>query len=142
MLQCLLGLLNLNIDLKELLSAREGMKKIMGDVLRVLYLFSGTLWLPELIVELSGFKKTLGEGEDVPKRRKIEDAVNLLNMAGLVSIKPGIRATASSKGEKTILISLVRKDEVLTELSMDEKVRKYLQAWKEALGNIRSIRCT
>lgn len=132
----------MNIDLKELLSAREGMKKIMGDVLRVLYLFSGTLWLPELIVELSGFKKTLGEGEDVPKRRKIEDAVNLLNMAGLVSIKPGIRATASSKGEKTILISLVRKDEVLTELSMDEKVRKYLQAWKEALGNIRSIRCT
>ncbi|MCD6340592.1 MAG: hypothetical protein J7L51_01390, partial [Desulfurococcales archaeon] len=107
----------MNIDLKELLSAREGMKKIMGDVLRVLYLFSGTLWLPELIVELSGFKETLGEGEDVPKRRKVEDAVNLLNMAGLVSIKPGIRATASSKGEKTILVSLVRKDEVLTELS-------------------------
>ncbi len=131
----------MNIDLKELLSARGGMKEIMGDVLRVLYLFSGTLWLPELIVELSGFKETLGEGGDIPKRKKIEDAVNILNMAGLVSIKPGIRATASSKGEKTILISLTRKDEVLAELSMDEKVRKYLQAWREALGN-RGIRCT
>ena len=132
----------MNIDLKELLSAREGMKEIMGDVLRVLYLFSGTLWLPELIVELSGFKETLGEGGSIPKRSKIEDAVNLLNMAGLVNVKPGIRATASSKGEKTLLISLVRKDEVLAELSMDEKVRKYMQAWKEALSNIRSIRCT
>ena len=142
MLRCLLGLLNLEVNLKEILTARGGLKEIMGDVLRVLYLFSGTLWLPELITELTGFKRTLGEEADIPKRKKVEDAVNLLNMTGLVSVRPGIRATASSKGEKTFLISLVRKDEVLAHLSSDEKVRKYHQAWRDALQSMKNIRCT
>ena len=126
----------MEFDLKEVLTARSGLKEVMGDVLRVLYLFSGTLWLPELITELSGFKRTLGEGE-IPKKNKVEDAVNLLNMAGLVTVRPGIRATASSKGEKTLLISLARRDDVLSHLSSDEKVCKYRQAWRDALSGIR-----
>ncbi|MCD6084153.1 MAG: hypothetical protein J7J20_01280 [Desulfurococcales archaeon] len=127
----------MEFDLKEVLTARSGLKEVMGDVLRVLYLFSGTLWLPELITELSGFKRTLGEEGGIPKKNKVEDAVNLLNMAGLVSVRPGIRATASSRGEKTLLISLTRRDDVLSHLSSDEKVRKYHQAWRDALSGIR-----
>lgn len=126
----------MNVDIRDILSARGGMKEVLGDVLRVLYLFSGTLWLPELISELSGFKETLKEESLIPTK-KIEDAVNILNVAGLVSIRPGIRATVSGKGEKTILISLVRNDEVLKALSQDEKVLKYMQAWKEALSSLR-----
>jgi len=33
----------------------------MGDILRVLLVCMGALWLPELRAELEGFRRTLGE---------------------------------------------------------------------------------
>ena len=115
--------------LSKVLEAEEGLEKVMGDVLRTLFLFSGALWMPELIGEYEGFVRTLGEepvGKDV-----LEEAVGKLKDAGLVDVKPGIRATHISGGEKTVLISLKRSPEVLAALSTDSRVMRYRSEWSK-----------
>ena len=106
--------------LSKVLEAEEGIEKVMGDVLRTLFLFSGALWMPELIGEYEGFVRTLGEE---PVGREV------LKEAVLVDVKPGIRATHFSGGEKTVLISLKRSPEVLAALSTDSRVMRYRSEW-------------
>lgn len=113
--------------LSKVLEAEEGIEKVMGDILRTLFLFSGALWMPELIGEYEGFVRTLGE-EPVAKE-VLEEALGKLKDAGLVDVKPGIRATHLSGGEKTVLISLKRSPEVLATLSTDSRVMMYRSEW-------------
>jgi len=113
--------------LSKVLEAEEGIEKVMGDILRTLFLFSGALWMPELIGEYEGFVRTLGE-EPVAKE-VLEEALGKLKDAGLVDVKPGIRATHLSGGEKTVLISLKRSPEVLATLSTDSRVMRYRSEW-------------
>ncbi len=113
--------------LSKVLEAEEGIEKVMGDVLRTLFLFSGALWMPELIGEYEGFVRTLGE--EPVGREVLKEAVGKLKDAGLVDVKPGIRATHFSGGEKTVLISLKRSPEVLAALSTDSRVMRYRSEW-------------
>ncbi len=117
--------------LDKLLTAREGIEKVMGDVLRTLFLFSGALWMPELIGEYEGFIRTIGE--EPVDRKVIEEAVSRLKDAGLIDVRPGIRATSVRGGEKTFLISLRRDPEVLAALSTDSRVIKYRSEWMRYL---------
>ena len=114
----------------EILDATEGNEEIMGDILRTLYLFSGTLWLPELIAEMDGFKRTLQEAG--VNEEAVKTALKTLSDMGFVTLKPGIRATFSRHGEETVLVSLVRDPQVLEALSRDRKVVEYRRIWREA----------
>lgn len=116
----------------EILEAEEGEKKVMGDVLRTLYLFAGTLWFPELYSEYVGFVRTLGE--EPVDTKVLERAVKQLSESGLVDVRPGIRATASPEGEETYLVSLQKSALLRQKLSADNRVRKYMNEWKKYLG--------
>jgi len=115
--------------LSEYLTSKEGIKKVAGDVLRTLYLFSGTLWLPELYSEYTGFVRTLNE--EPASRKLIEDAVAILEREGYIETKPGIRGTSRPEGEKTLLISLKFSVEIKNALSIDERVNAYLSEWRK-----------
>ncbi len=123
----------MNVD--EVLRADSGLGKVMGDVLRTLYLCAGALWLPELLAELEGFKSTLGESPYT--KEEVEKAVKELKAMGLVEVRPGIRATMEPQGEKTVLISLKRSAEVISSLSSDSRISHYRKIWEEVMSQLR-----
>lgn len=115
------------VMMEELLKANEGLESVMADVLRVLYVCMGSLWLSELMSEYRAFVEALGEkpaSEDEVKR-----AVDRLGEIGLVSVREGIRATMSREGERTYLISLKLSNQQLTLLRNDSKISKYRDLW-------------
>ncbi len=107
----------------------------MGDVLRVLYLFSRSLWLPEIASELEGFVRTLGER--AYSLREVEEAVRKLEELGLVKTKRGIRASIAEREEETILVTLSSEESLISMLASDEKVRRYRQILFDALSSLR-----
>ncbi|MEM0085754.1 MAG: hypothetical protein QXZ48_06325 [Zestosphaera sp.] len=114
--------------MEELLKATEGLESVMADVLRVLYVCMGSLWLSELMSEYRVFVEALGgapASEDEVKR-----AVSKLGEIGLVSVREGIRATMSREGERTYLVSLKLSSQQLAMLRNDSKVSKYRDLWR------------
>ncbi|MEM4486441.1 MAG: hypothetical protein QW116_04260 [Zestosphaera sp.] len=117
--------------MESFLKATEGLESVMGDVLRVLYICMGALWLSELIGEYRVFVETLG---GVPaSEESIKKAVEELCNVGLVSVREGIRATMSEEGERTHLISLNIDSRLLQTLRNDEKIAKYRELWSSYL---------
>ena len=115
-------------ELVRILSAREGIEEVMGDVIRVLHLSLGSLWLPEIFMELRGFKETLQES--VPKEEVIEEAVRRLGELGIVTLEEGVRASLSGRNERTYLVRLKRNPELIKALASDEKIAKYRDIWR------------
>ncbi len=115
-------------ELVRILSAREGIEEVMGDVVRVLHLSLGSLWLPEVIMELRGFKETLQE--EMPKEDIIEEAVRRLSELGIVTLEEGVRASLSGRNERTYLVRLRRDPELVKALAGDEKIAKYRDIWR------------
>ena len=120
---------------REILSSRSGIEFVMGDVLRVLAVCMGALWLPELVAEVSGFRRTLGE--NIPNPKDVEKAVMKLRDLGYVTVREGIKATMGPKGEQTILIRLVRNPELIEALSEDDRLGRYMRIWDEVLRGFR-----
>jgi hypothetical protein len=113
---------------EDLLKSTEGLESVMADVLRVLYVCMGSLWLSELMSEYRVFVEALGgtpaSEDDVRK------AIDKLSEMGLVSVREGIRATMSQEGEKTYLISLKLSSQQLSLLRNDLKISKYRDLWR------------
>ncbi len=117
--------------MERLLKASEGLECIMGDVLRVLYISMGSLWLSELVGEYRVFVEAIGGVH--ASESDIKEAINELSTAGLVNVREGIRATMSQEGERTYLISLKLNTQQLLALRNDEKVAKYRDLWRSYL---------
>ncbi len=115
-------------ELVRILSAREGIEEVMGDVIRVLHLSLGSLWLPEIFMELRGFKETLQES--IPKEEVIEEAVRRLGELGIVTLEEGVRASLSGRNERTYLVRLKKNPELIKALASDEKITKYRDIWR------------
>ncbi len=113
---------------EDLLKSTEGLESVMADVLRVLYVCMGSLWLSELMSEYRVFVEALGgtpaSEDDVRK------AIDRLSEMGLVSVREGIRATMSQEGEKTYLVSLKLSSQQLSLLRNDLKISKYRDLWR------------
>lgn len=117
--------------MERFLKATEGLEGVMGDVLRVLYMCLGSLWLSELFGEYRVFVETLG---GVPaSEESVRKAVDELSNAGLVNVREGVRATMSEEGERTYLISLNLDSRMLSTLRNDEKIAKYRELWSSYL---------
>ena len=93
------------MDLKEVLSHSSDPEMILGDVIRVLALYRGKLWLSEIIMELSSFRRTLGD--TVPSDKDVIEAVRKLSSLGLVKMHKRLRADLfRSKGIEDYLVEL------------------------------------
>ncbi len=111
------------MELTSILSAKQGLNKVMGDVLRVLALYR-RLWLSEIYSEIIGMNRSLGEEE--PKFDEVVNAVKALEKLDYVEVKEGVRASFQSTGStKDFLVALKNPYKILSMVLADEKLRRY-----------------
>ena len=123
--------------LMNILSASTGLSKVMGDVLRILILFAGSLWLWEIYLELKGFRATLSE--ESPTLGDVVRAVNRLSKEGFVTTEKRIRASLRGEGFEDLLVSLNLNFEERTKLLMDDRVRRYQLARQRAFSEFSNL---
>jgi hypothetical protein len=124
------------LDLARVLGSREGLEKVMGDVLRVLALYR-RLWLTEIVLEIEGMNTTLSES--IPTRKDVEKAVKELSTLGYVYVEKRLRSSLQSEsGVEDLLVTLNETPELLTALANDEKLNRYLAVMYSLLRKERS----
>ena len=123
--------------LMNILGASTGLNKVMGDVLRILILFAGSLWLWEIYLELKGFRTTLSE--ESPTLGDVVRAVNRLSKEGFVTTEKRIRASLRGEGFEDLLVSLNLNFEERTKLLMDDRVRRYQLARQRAFSEFSNL---
>ncbi|MCC6017240.1 MAG: hypothetical protein LM582_09415 [Desulfurococcaceae archaeon] len=124
------------MDLARVLGSREGLEKVMGDVLRVLALYR-RLWLTEIVLEIEGMNTTLSES--IPTRKDVEKAVKELSTLGYVYVEKRLRSSLQSEsGVEDLLVTLNETPELLTALANDEKLNKYVAVMYSLLRKERS----
>jgi len=96
---------------------------LMGDIVRVLGLLLGRLWLSELSAEVSAFRASVGRPQDFSEE-DLKLAIKRLEGLNMVSVEEGLRATFG-KPEPDSLIGLNVAIPVIEFLSKDEDVKRY-----------------
>ncbi len=120
------------MDLKSILSAKQGLEKVMGDILRVLAIYR-RLWLSEVYSEIVGMNRTLGEEE--PSMSDVIEAVKNLEHLGYVELKKSMRASFSSTSSvEDFLVSLQDPYRITPIIMSDEKLRRYNEIRYSVLG--------
>ncbi len=122
----------MSIRLSEILEAKSGIERVMGDVLRVLTLYMGTLWLWEIYQELKGFRRTLKEPE--PSFGEVSLAVSKLAEEGFVLTERRVRASLRGEGVEDVLVMLNLSKDELSLLHLDERLRLYQSIRREVFG--------
>ncbi len=122
--------MNILANCYELLNAKEGLEKVMGDIMRVLYLYR-SLWLPEIKSEVESLVTTLGETPY--SSREINEAIKQLISLGLVFVREGIKASLRDEGQQSILLTININDECVQHLLEDERLQRYQYARVRAL---------
>lgn len=125
----------MGLDASRLLEARSGVEAVAGDVLRVLYMFFGRLWLSEVVAEVNAFRRSVGD--DPVEPGVVEEAVRLLERSGLVNLERGVRASLSRGSVPDTLVGLAPIPHVLGALSGDERIARYREALSRALEELR-----
>ncbi len=121
--------------ISNILSSKEGLKKVMGDVVRVLWLYK-RLWLSEIYGEINGMNSSMNEG--VPSYKDVVKAVEELGKKGVVIIDKRVRGSlGSSRGVEDVLVSLIISDELMKEIANDEKLYRYRKLREELFKRYR-----
>ena len=121
--------------ISDILSSKKGLEKVMGDVVRVLWLYK-RLWLSEIYGEINGMNSSLNE--DVPSYKDVVNAVEELGKKGIIMIDKRIRGSlGSSRGVEDVLVSLIISDELMKEIANDEKLYRYHRLREELFKHYR-----
>jgi len=111
------------LDITNILKAKEGIEKAMGDVLRILGLYR-RLWLSEIYMEIEGMNSTLKES--VPSYNDVKNAVRELGDRGYVQVEKGYRGSLlHTNGVEDYLVTLNESTEVIDTLYSDRKLLEY-----------------
>jgi hypothetical protein len=130
MIYTLLGVVSLKID--DILLAESGLEKVMGDIVRVLSICMGALWIRELYMEIDAFYRSLDETP--PKQTSVEEALSRLEDMGIIEMTPAIKATMGPEGEKTVLVRLLQYNRVVSRIRKDSRLADYIIRYKRILG--------
>ena len=111
--------------------------KIMADILRVLCLTYGRLWLSEIVGEVNAFRRTLGERGELRFDEALRSVEELERM-GIVSSEKRVRSSfLLESGVPDILVNLNNRGLVLTVVFLDEKYIRYIKLREEAFKELR-----
>jgi len=106
---------------------REG--ELKGDVLRVLSIFGGSLWLSEIEDEIKAMNYSMG----VEVSGNVKEAVEELQKEGLVDLDYRTRGSLSGRDIKEYLVRLKQVEVVMAALANDRKYRDYLRLRYETM---------
>jgi hypothetical protein len=106
-----------------LTAPKDDKELLMADVVRVLSLASGKLWVDELYAELNAFRETLDRGsalsdKDVRKSTKALEALDIVTTEERV-------AANSGAPRPTLLVALNRSEPLAKLLLVDGDIRRY-----------------
>jgi len=96
---------------------------LMGDVVRVLGLLLGRLWLSELYSEVSAFRASIGRPQDFSEK-DLKLAIKRLEELKIVSVEEGLRATFGAPVQD-FLVGLNVVFPIVEFLSKDEDIKRY-----------------
>ncbi|MCX8168725.1 MAG: hypothetical protein N3E39_00655 [Candidatus Methanomethylicia archaeon] len=113
-------------NLKSILSKYRD--KITGDVIRVLSLGMGKLWLSELVLEINAFRRSLGF-EEVDEE-DVKNSIRVLEADGIITSESRLRSQLFGESVMDILISLVDYPSIVNELKNDERYNAYISKYR------------
>ncbi len=96
---------------------------LMSDVVRVLGLLLGRLWLSELYAEVSSFRASVGRPLEFSDK-DLQLAIKRLKELHIVNTEEGLRATFG-KPEPDTLVGLNVVAPIIEFLSKDDDIKKY-----------------
>jgi len=126
-------------SVREILEKEKESRKysVMADILRILSLTFGRLWLFEIVNEINAFRRTLGISEDVSYDECLSAARELAGK-GIITFEEKIRGTFTSpKGVPDVLVGLKIRNIAPILASVDEKLRKYIEIRRKVFGSLR-----
>lgn len=102
---------------------KNEMELLMGDVVRVLSLLLGKLWLSELSAELASFRISI-ERPSAFSDDDLKNAIRTLQALNVITTQKGLRATFE-KPEPDILVGLTNSRYFMNLLESDSDLKKY-----------------
>ena len=112
-----------------ILRSNEYMESIMGDILRVLALCMGALWIDELYDEVNAFRISLGDS--LISRSDVDEAIGRLRDIGLITIEDRIKAGEFGEGVRSKLVSLKDLGDVYIYIRLDDRYNRYKELLRE-----------
>ncbi len=110
------------MNIKEILSSKEGLNLVMGDALRILAMYR-RLWLSELYAEMTSLSLTLGERPCSMK--DLKKAIEKLQKLGLVKYEKKLHSMAIRDVIEEPLISINLEPTQLIHILNDERFKRY-----------------
>jgi len=125
---------NIKVEmLNQILKGGDEESLLMGDIIRVLSLGFGRLWLSELILELKGFRLSLNEKVEL-EERKISKAVEKLEKMNIVKVESRLKSRLNASSMPDKLISLNDYRRILENLKNDQRYNEYVKLRDELFG--------
>jgi len=125
---------NIKVEmLNQILKGGDEESLLMGDIIRVLSLGFGRLWLSELILELKGFRLSLNEKVEL-EERKISKAVEKLEKMNIVKVESRLKSRLNASSMPDKLISLNDYRRILENLKNDQRYNEYVKLRDEIFG--------
>lgn len=120
----------------EILSKSDNFSMLMGDILRVLSLSFGRLWLSELIMEIEGFRSSFGEVGKV-NADDVADAVDNLERLNVLQTEKRLRSSMLSGSIPDLMVTLLNLSSVLTIVRNDPRFLQYMRLKDAAFKDLR-----
>lgn len=112
--------------------------KAMADIIRILCLTYGKLWLSEIVSEVNAFRRTIGEKGELDFNKALK-AIKELEKMGIITSERRVRSSLThGAGIPDILVDLSNRSEVFSIIVSDEKYMKYIKIREEAFKEFRT----
>lgn len=123
-------------SVNDILSSRNGFSVLMGDVIRVLSLYFGQLWLSELHLELEGFRASLGESNSISED-ELSRAIDKLKKYNIIHVEERPRSSLLTGSVPDKMIKLVDFEGVLNTVRRDKRYTRYIELREQILKKLK-----
>lgn len=119
-----------------ILEKNDDFSVLMGDILRVLSLYFGQLWLSELFLELEGFRASLGDDKAIDED-EFKKAIVHLRSYNIINVEERLRSSLLSGSVPDKMIKLVDFEDIFNAIKDDKRYTKYVELRENVLKELR-----
>ena len=122
--------------ISEVLGKNDYSSKLMGDIIRVLSLSFGRLWLSELVMEIRGFRRSFGESGEIDAD-EIAKAVKELKRLNVLETEEKFRSSLISGSVPDLMVKLLNVNSILNVVRHDQRYLHYIKLRDAALRDLK-----